>query len=79
MPIDSVKFCTYFSYPFKFYEYLLQKNIDDYEAQNDNIKVRENSVLFKYATVITLNEANVNCSKHELEEIFELDKKRWKC
>ena len=79
MPIDSVKFYTYFSYPFTFYEYMLQKNIDDYEAQNDNIKVRQNPVLFKYATVITLSEANEHCSKHGLEEIFESDKKRWKC
>ena len=49
MPINLVKFYTHFFDPFKFYEYLSQKNIDDYEEQNDNIKVRENLVLFKYA------------------------------
>ena len=68
MPIDLVKFCTYFSDPFNFYEYLLQKNIDDYEKQNKDIKVRENPVYFKYMTLPALNEANMHYSKHGLKK-----------
>ena len=34
MPIDLVKFHTYFFDSFNFYEYLLQEKIDDYEEQN---------------------------------------------
>ena len=33
MPIDLVKFYTHFFDTFNFYEYLLPKNIDDYEEQ----------------------------------------------
>ena len=41
MPIDLVKFCTYFFDPHNSYESLLQKNIDDYEEQTKGVKVRE--------------------------------------
>ena len=41
MPIDLVEFCTYFFDPHNSYEYLLQKNIDDYEEQTKSVKVRE--------------------------------------
>ena len=58
-----------------FYEYLLQKNIGDYEEQNKDVKVRDNSVLFKYSVLMTLNEATNHYSKHGLKEIFEPDKK----
>ena len=54
MPIDLVKFCTYFSDPFNFYEYLWQKNIDK------GINLRENPVYFKYMTLSALNEANMH-------------------
>ena len=68
MSIDLVKYYTHFCKPFDFYEYLLQKNIDHYKEQNDNLK---------YATLMSLNEANDHYSKHGLKEIFEPDKKRW--
>ena len=45
MPIDLVKFYTHFVNPFNFYEYLLQKRIDDYQEQNKDVKVRDNPVL----------------------------------
>ena len=41
MPIDLVKFYTYFFDHHNSYEYLLQKNIDDYEEQTKRVKVRE--------------------------------------
>ena len=41
MPIDLVKFYIYFFDPHNFYESLLQKNIDDYEEQTKDVKVRE--------------------------------------
>ena len=66
---------TYIFYPFNFYEYLLQKTIDGYEEQNKDVKVRNNPILFKYAVLMTLNEANHRYSKHGLKEIFERDKK----
>ena len=70
MPIDLVKFCTYFSDPFNFYEYLLQKNI------GKGIKVRENPVYFKYMTLSALNEANMHYSKHWLKKMFGADEKK---
>ena len=68
-----VKFYTHFFDPFNFSEYLLQKNIDDYEEQNKDVNVRDNTVLFKYAVLMTLNEANNHYSKHGLKEIFKPD------
>ena len=79
MPIDLVKFYTYFFDPHNFYEYLLQKNYDDYEEQNKDIKVGENLIYFKYITLVTLNEANMHYSKHGLKQIFIAHEKRWKC
>ena len=70
MPIDLVKFCTYFSDPFNFYEYLLQKNI------GKGIKVRENPVYFKYMTLSALNEANMHYSKHWLKKMFGANEKK---
>ena len=75
-----VKLYTHFFDPFNFSEYLLQKNIDNYEEQNKDVNVRDNPVLFKYAVLMTLNEANNNYSKHGLKEIFKPDdKKQCKC
>ena len=54
----------------------MQKNIDEYEEQNKDVKVRDNPVLFKYAVLMTLNEANNHYSKHGLKEIFEPDEKK---
>ena len=65
-----VKLYTHFFDPFNFSEYLLQKNINDYEEQNKDVNVRDNTVLFKYAVLMTLNEANNHYSKHGLKEIF---------
>ena len=76
MSIDLVKFYTHFFYPFNFYEYLLQKNIDDYEEQSRDVKVQDNPVIFKYAVLMTLNEANSHYSKHSLKEIFVPNKKK---
>ena len=70
MPINWVKCYAHFLNPFNFYEYLLQKSIDDYEEKNKDVKVRGNPVLFKYAFLMTLNEANYHYSKHDLKEIF---------
>ena len=70
MPIDLVKFCTYFSDPFNFYEYLWQKNIDK------GINLRENPVYFKYMTLSALNEANMHYSKHWLKKMFGADEKK---
>ena len=66
MTIDLIKCYTHFFKSFDFYEYLSQKNIDHYEEQNDNVK---------YATLMSLNEANDHNSKHGLKEILEPDKK----
>ena len=74
MPIDLIK--LYFFDCQNFYEYLLQKNIDGYDEQNTDIKVRENPVYFKYITLITLNEANMHYSKHRPKEMFVTDQKR---
>ena len=75
-----VKLYTHFFDPFNFSEYLLQKNIDNYEEQNKDVNVRDNPVLFKYAVLMTLNEANNNYSTHGLKEIFKPDdKKQCKC
>ena len=68
-----VKLYTHFFDPFNFSEYLLQKNIDNYEEQNKDVNVRDNTVLFKYAVPMTLNEANNHYSKHDLKEIFKPD------
>ena len=54
----------------------MQKNSDDYEEQNKDVKVRDNPVLFKYTVLMTLNEANNHYSKHGLKEIFEPDKEK---
>ena len=51
----------------------MQKNIDDYEEKNKDIKVRNNSVYFKFVTLITVNETNMHYSKHGLKEIFVAD------
>ena len=51
----------------------MQKNIDDYEEKNKDIKVRNNSVYFKFITLITVNETNMHYSKHGLKEIFVAD------
>ena len=51
----------------------MQKNIDDYEEKNKDIKVRNNSVYFKFITIITVNETNTHYSKHGLKEIFVAD------
>ena len=75
MPIDLVEFYTHFFYSFHFYEYLLQKTIDEYKEQNKDAKVRNNPILFKYGVLMSLNEANHRYSKHGLKEIFEPDKK----
>ena len=75
MTIDLIKCYTHFFKSFDFYEYLSQKNIDHYEEQNDNVKVRKSRILFKYATLMSLNEANDHNSKHGLKEILEPDKK----
>ena len=61
---------TYFFDPHNFYEYLLQKNIDDYEEQNKGVKVRESNVYFKFLTIITLNEANMHYNIDGIKEIF---------
>ena len=75
-----VKLYTHFFDPFNFSEYLLQKNINDYEEQNKDVNVRDNTVLFKYAVLMTLSEANNHYSKHGLKEIFKPDvKKQCKC
>ena len=73
MPIDLVKFYTQFFNPFNFYKYFLQKNIDDYEEQNEDVKVRNDQGLFKYAVLMTLHEANNHYSKHSLKETPEPD------
>ena len=70
MPTDLVKFYTNSFDPLNFYEYLLQKNIDDYEEQNQDVKVRDNRALFKYAVLMTLNEANKHYSKHGRKSFF---------
>ena len=75
MPIDLVKFYTYFFYPHNFYEYLLQTNLDDYEEKN---KVRESPVYLQSTTFVTINEAKMHYRKHGLKQIFLLDQKRWK-
>ena len=54
----------------------MQKNIDDYEEQSRGVKVQDNPVIFKYAVLMTLNEANSHYSKHGLKEIFEPNKKK---
>ena len=74
--MDLAKFYTYFFDPHNFYEYLLQKNIDNYDERNKDIKVRDNPVYFKYMTLITLNEANMHYSKHGLKQIFVADEKK---
>ena len=51
----------------------MQKNIDDYEEKNKDIKVRNNSAYFKFITLITVNETNMHYSKHGLKEIFVAD------
>ena len=51
----------------------MQKNIDDYEEKNKDIKVRNNSAYFKFITLITVNETNMRYSKHGLKEIFVAD------
>ena len=51
----------------------------NYEEQNKGVKVGEKNVYFKFMTLITLNEANMNYSKHRLKEIFAAEEKRWKC
>ena len=76
MLMDLAKFYTYFFDPHNFYEYLLQKNIDNYDERNKDIKVRDNPVYFKYMTLIALNEANMHYSKHGLEQIFVADEKK---
>ena len=76
MLMDLAKFYTYFFDPHNFYEYLLQKHIDNYDERNKDIKVRDNPVYFKYMTLITLNEANMHYSKHGLEQIFVADEKK---
>ena len=76
MLMDLAKFYTYFFDPHNFYEYLLQKNIDNYDERNKDIKVRDNPVYFKYMTLITLNEANKHYSKHGLKQIFVADEKK---
>ena len=76
MLMDLAKFYTYFFDPHNFYEYLLQKNIDNYDERNKDIKVRDNPVYFKYMTLITLNEANMHYSKHGLKQIFVADEKK---
>ena len=76
MPTDLVKFYTNSFDPLNFYEYLLQKNIDDYEEQNQDVKVRDNPALFQYAVLMTLNEANKHNSKHGRKSFFELDEKK---
>ena len=75
MPIDLVKFYTYFFDPHNFYEYLLQTNLDDYEEKN---KVRESPVYLQSTTVVTISEAKMHYRKHGLKQIFLLDQKRWK-
>ena len=50
-----------------------KKNIDDYEEENKDVNVRGNPLLFKYAVLMTLNEANNHYSKHGLKEIFKPD------
>ena len=76
MPIDLVKFYTHFFDPHKFYEQLLQTNLDDYEEKNKYVHVRENHVVFKFIIVVTINEANMHYQKHGLKQIFLLDQKR---
>ena len=76
MLMDLAKFYTYFFDPHNFYEYLLQKHIDNYDERNKDIKVRDNPVYFKYMTLITLNEANMHYSKHGLKQIFVADEKK---
>ena len=76
MLMDLAKFYTYFFDPHNFYEYLLQKSIDNYDERNKDIKVRDNPVYFKYMTLITLNEANMHYSKHGLKQIFVADEKK---
>ena len=56
----------------------MQKNIDDYEEKNENIKVRENPAYFNFITLITLNEDNMHYSEHRLKEIFIADQKMMK-
>ena len=56
----------------------MQKNIDDCEEKNENIKVRENPVYFNFITLITLNEDNMHYSEHRLKEIFIADQKMMK-
>ena len=56
----------------------MQKNIDDCEEKNENIKVRENPAYFNFITLITLNEDNMHYSEHWLKEIFIADQKLMK-
>ena len=79
MPIDLVKFYTYFFDLHNFYEHLLQKNIDDYEEKSEGVKVRENNVYFKFVTLIALNEAICITVNTDLNKYLYLMKKRWKC
>ena len=66
MSIDLFKFYTYFFDHHTFYEYVLQKNIDDYEEQNKGVKVRENDVYFKFIILVPLTEVDMHYSKHRL-------------
>ena len=76
MPSDLVKFSTHFFDPFNFDEYLLNKSIDEFEEEYNDSIVREDIILYIYAMLLTLNEANYHYKKHELKEILEPDEKK---
>ena len=56
---------------FNFDEYLLNKSIDEFEEQYNDLIVREDIILYIYAMLLTLNEANYHYKKHKLKEILE--------
>ena len=76
MPMHLVEFYTYFFDPHNFYEYLLQKNIVDYEEQNKGVKVREKNIYVIFLALITVSEANMHYSKHGIKKIFVADEKK---
>ena len=76
MSTDLVKFYAHFFDPFNFYEYLLNKSIDEFEEEYNDLIVREDTILYIYAMLLTPNETNYHYKKRELKEIFEPDEKK---
>ena len=55
---------------------MLNKSIDEFEEQYNDLNVREDTILYIYAMLLTFNEANYHYKKHKLKEILEPDEKK---